>query len=179
MKKFCIIFLSSIIISVTALGFGGCLGVNQSTNNADYLRIHIRADSNTQEAQAVKYVVKDEIVTLLTPRLAKCADRDSALETITNALTDIEERANATLKEEGFPYFAKARVQQERFPTRKYGEYTLPAGEYTALIIELGEGAGDNWWCVVYPPLCFTECAGTNVVYKSKIVEIIERWKRE
>ena len=69
-------------------------------------------------------------------------------------------------------------MKTEEFPTRIYGEYTLPAGEYTALIIELGEGAGDNWWCVIYPPLCFSSPSGGKIVYKSKIIEIIETWKK-
>ena len=81
------------------------------------------------------------------------------------------------LSKNGFSYGATAKLTAERFPTRVYGEYTLPAGEYTALILELGKGQGDNWWCVVYPPLCFAKPTGGNVVYKSKILEIIENWK--
>ena len=79
------------------------------------------------------------------------------------------------MKEEGFSYGASAELETENFPTRVYGEYTLPAGEYSALIIRLGSGEGDNWWCVVYPPLCFA-AVDTDIVYKSKIKEIIENW---
>jgi len=82
-----------------------------------------------------------------------------------------------TLQEEGFSYGARAQIKQEYFPTRVYDEYVLSAGEYTALILELGKGKGDNWWCVVYPPLCFA-ATNTNVIYKSKIKEIIENWKK-
>lgn len=175
MKKFCIIFLTSIIIILTAVGFGGCfMNTNKQT---DYFRIHIRADSNEESAQAVKYLVRDKVVEYLTPIVASCDDKQTAMESVKSALKDIERVAESVLTERGYTYGANAKITQETFPTRVYGEYTLGAGEYTALIIELGLGKGDNWWCVVYPPLCFTGATGENVVYKSKILEIIERWK--
>lgn len=79
---------------------------------------------------------------------------------------------------ERFSYRSKASVREEEFPTRVYEDLTLDAGYYDALILELGSGKGDNWWCVVYPPLCFTggEC---GYVYKSKILEIIESFKKK
>ena len=82
----------------------------------------------------------------------------------------------ATLAEAGFSYRATVSLTKEKFPTRVYDGYTLPAGEYRALIVYLGEGVGDNWWCVVYPPLCFSSLS-TGVVYKSKIAEIIQKWQ--
>ena len=93
-------------------------------------------------------------------------------------LPEIEAEASAALKEEGFPYLARAEIKRDRFPTRVYEGVSLPAGEYDALILSLGEGKGQNWWCVVYPPLCFTGAASENVRYKSLIFEQIERWKK-
>lgn len=176
MKKICIIFLLSIIISVTALG--AALRTAPSNVSADeYLRIHIRADSNAEEAQAVKYLVRDELVDYLTPLVAAYENKDEAVSGILARLSDLEREAERTLAENGFTYGARVELTKERFPTRVYGEYTLPAGEYTALIVYLGRGTGDNWWCVVYPPLCFTGADGRNIVYRSKILEIIQRWK--
>ena len=177
MKKFCIIFLLSIIISLTALGFsgGGQDAKGVQGTQTEYLRIHIRADSNEESAQKVKYKVRDEVVAYLTPLVADYQTSTQAMQSIENNLTAIERVATAALSSNGFSYGAYASVKTERFPTRVYGEYTLPSGEYSALIIELGSGKGDNWWCVVYPPLCFT--ATPNVVYKSKILEIIRKWK--
>ena len=81
------------------------------------------------------------------------------------------------LKNAGFNYHSKVAVRNELFPTRVYGDFTLEEGFYDALIVELGEAKGDNWWCVVYPPLCFT---GTeNIKYKSKILEIINSFKND
>ena len=185
MKNSCIIFLLSIIISLMALGFGGVFenegGMYALTNQSqalreEYLRIHIRADSNESEAQAVKYKVRDRIVEYLTPLVANYQTKEKAMQGIEKNLQEIALVATQVLKEEGFSYSAKARLTKENFPARVYDGYTLPAGEYSALVIELGEGEGDNWWCVVYPPLCFA-ATDTNVIYKSKILEIIEAWK--
>ena len=184
MKNICIIFLLSVIISLTALGFGGVFenegGRYASTHQAqgvesEYLRIHIRADSNENTAQAVKYLVRDRIVEYLTPLVASYETKAEAMQGIAKNIDKVAYVAMQVLKEQGFAYGATAEIRQETFPTRIYGEYTLPAGEYSALIIRLGSGEGDNWWCVVYPPLCF---AGTDadVIYKSKIQEIIEKW---
>ena len=179
MKKVCIFFLLSIIISLTALGFTGAFGAQGGADTAEYLRIHIRADSNAEEAQAVKYLVRDEVVDYLTPVVATCETKERAIQSVQERLAEIARVATQTLSKNGFSYGAKASLKQEEFPTRVYNGYTLPQGEYTALIIELGSGKGDNWWCVVYPPLCFASPSGKNVVYKSKIMEIIQNWKNK
>ena len=176
MKKYCIIFLLSIIIILTGYGFSGTAVTQDSPAAQEYLRMHIRADSNDSAAQAVKYLVRDGVVAYLTPLVAEYADKQSAYEGLKTHLDDIERAANKVLRENGFSYFAKAELKKERFPVRIYGEYTLPAGEYDALILYLGEGKGDNWWCVAYPPLCFVN-ANVDVQYKSKLMEIIRRCK--
>lgn len=184
MKKFCIIFLWSIIISLTALGFYGCdasaLYSQNTTVCQEYLRIHIRAHSNADDAQAVKYKVRDGVVEYLTPLVSEYQTKAQATAGITSRLDEIVCVAKRVLLENGFYYGARASVKREKFPTRVYGEFTLPSGEYTALIIELGDGAGDNWWCVVYPPLCFSGESGSGkVIYKSKIAEIIRKFKNK
>ena len=191
MKNVCIIFLLSIIISLTAFGlrgenkgdfsFNAYMGGSFSQENADfgeYLRVHIRADSNEGSAQAVKYYVRDAVVEYLTPLVAEYQTQYEAYQGIQSHLQEIAQVATGVLQGQGFDYGATAVLKKEEFPTRVYQEYTLPAGEYTALIICLGSGAGDNWWCVVYPPLCFAAENNTPVIYKSKILEIIESWKK-
>ena len=86
--------------------------------------------------------------------------------------------ANKTVSTNGFCYTSTARVSKEIFPTRSYDGVVFDQGEYDALIIDLGDGTGDNWWCVVYPPLCFVggEVTGKNLVYKSKLQEIIQKF---
>ena len=179
MKNRCIIFLLSIIISVTAVLFCllGCVA-DCGNDTSQYLRIHIRADSNERQAQAVKYEVRDAVVAYLTPIVAHCQTKEQAVLRIQEQLSMLQAVAVGVLEKAGFSYRASANIKQEVFPTRVYGEYTLPSGRYTALIVSLGAGRGDNWWCVVYPPLCFVAPQGQNAVYKSKIIEIIEQWKK-
>ena len=147
----------------------GCTG--KATPQEEYLRIHIRANSNAEKDQAVKYAVRDEVVNFLTPLLSGVSERDKAQDLIEESLDKIVIIAEETLKENGFNYGARAGVKNEKFPTRKYEDITLSAGFYDALIIELGSGSGDNWWCVAYPPLCFSG-SGENYVYKSKLAEV-------
>lgn len=176
MKRVCIIFLLSIIISLTAFAFSQGKTDFTGMETGRYLRIHIRADSNDNAAQAVKYEVKDSVVEYLTPLVAEFKTKAEAETGIEKRLEQIAEVATNVLRKKGFSYAATANIEKENFPTRVYGDFTLPAGEYSALIIRLGSGKGDNWWCVVYPPLCFA-ATDTNVVYKSKIYEIIQSFK--
>ena len=180
MRNVCIIFLLSIIISLTAIGLneGGRYALNaQNTPQTQYLRVHIRADSNEESAQEVKYKVRDAVTEYLTPLVANYQTKTEALEGVKTHLPMLKSVAERTLNENGFAYGARVSVRQEKFPTRVYGEFVLESGVYDALIIELGSGAGDNWWCVVYPPLCFTAPTGNGWVYKSKILEIIQEFK--
>ena len=168
MRNLCITFL---ILTIIVLGAISINDKNQQTNT-EILRIHIRADSNEVEAQQVKYKVKDAVVEFLTPKLVDCTTTRKAEETIKSLLPDIENVCDDVLKENGYKYKSRAKINVEEFPTRVYGGMTFENGFYDALIIELGSGSGDNWWCVVYPPLCFTG-GNHGYVYKSKIKQII------
>ena len=174
MKNVCIFFLMAIIISLTAFGM---LAPTSELTQSNYLRMHIRAHSNQSTDQAIKYEIRDEIVNALTPIVAECESKAQAVARIQTCLGYLAQVAIDALQRNGISYGAKAELRVEMFPTRVYEGYTLPQGEYLALIVQLGEGAGDNWWCVVYPPLCFTT-SSTPIVYKSKILEIIKNFKK-
>ncbi len=140
------------------------------------LRIHIRANSNSDADQAVKYKVKSAVVDYLVPLLVGVTDKQAAIKVSETHLIDLTQVAETVLDVNGFDYGASATIRTEEFPTRRYDELTLPAGEYTALIIDLGAADGDNWWCVVYPPLCFVGevTDGKKIVFVSKLKEIID-----
>ncbi len=175
MRKTGIILLLSCIITLTAIGLVFTKTTGQVCD--EYIRIHIRADSDEQGAQAVKYAVRDAVVQALTPTVAECESFDEAAARLKRLEEELSLLATSVLEEKGFAYAAKASVRREYFPVRVYGEYTLPAGEYLALIVELGKAEGKNWWCVIYPPLCFAGQAGMPIRYKSKIAEIIASWQ--
>ena len=113
----------------------------------------------------------------LTPYVAECRTKEEAIKTIGSKANTLRAVADAVLRRNGFSYSSSVTVRNEKFPTRTYEGTTLPSGYYDALIIGLGEAKGDNWWCVVYPPLCFL--SDSPVEYRSKIAEIIERFKRK
>ena len=140
-----------------------------------YLRIHIRANSNQSYDQAVKYKVKDAVVEALIPLVSEIESFDEAKTKISQNYSLIEQTANKVLKANGFSYLAKAKIDNEYFPTRVYDEIVLEEGNYDALILELGEGKGNNWWCIIFPAFCFTETKNSdNIVYISRIWEIIK-----
>ena len=174
MRKICISFLIVAIIILSGI----CLILPKDTVKTEYLRIHIRANSNAEIDQTVKYKVKDQVVIFLTPYIAECDTKQKAINMLSVRLKGVEEVANRVLEENGFDYKSKAKIKNEEFPTRVYSGVQLKKGFYDALIIELGDGKGDNWWCVVYPPLCFTG-EGVAYQYKSKILEIILDFKKQ
>ena len=171
MKKFCISFLIVAIIILSGIG----LYLPKSDTQTEYLRIHVRANSNSEQDQEVKYAVKTAVVSYLTPYIAECDTKEKAQTLLTSRLREIEAVANGVLKQKGFSYVAKADVRNEKFPTRVYDGVELKSGFYDALILELGSGKGDNWWCVVYPPLCFTG-EDSGYVYRSKIKDVIDQF---
>ena len=177
MKKIFAVGLLVALIAGLTLFFAGNGTQEQTADENAYLRVHIRANSNSEADQAVQYKVRDRVVEFLTPTVAECHSKEEAIQKINAALPQAAAVADRVLRENGYTYGARASLRKEEFPTRVYEDVTLAAGEYDALILELGSGSGDNWWCVVYPPLCFA--GGTqNVIYKSKILEIIRNFKK-
>lgn len=177
MKKIILSCVGFIVCVTTLFVFSNINNVENESNS--YLRIHVRANSNLEEDQLVKYKVKEAVVDFLTPKIAEGSTFEEVYSILNKNLKNIEIVANKVLNDNGFNYFSKASLKDEYFPTRNYGEYTLENGYYDALILELGEGEGNNWWCVVYPPLCFIGAEGNstqNIKYKSKIVEIIKKF---
>ncbi len=177
MKK-AIIFFVCICIVVSGI----FLTVHIQGNTTHFLRIHIRANSNSEIDQNVKYCVKNAVVEAMTPCLENVKSFEQAYNVLENNIQYMENIADEVLQENGFDYYSKISLRKENFPTRTYESLTLQSGVYDALIIELGSGTGDNWWCVVFPPLCFAT-AGENeqVEYKSLFVEwftIIQNWWR-
>jgi len=153
MKKNYILFGVGAAIFVLFAFF--IFGVQAGRPVYGYLRIHIRANSDSAADQVVKYVVTDAVSAFMTDLIIDAGSAGVAMRIVDSNLKNIEGVANRTLRENGFRYNARARLAREKFPTRSYSGTVLAGGLYDALIIELGAGRGDNWWCVIYPPLCF------------------------
>ncbi len=121
---------------------------------ADTVRLHILAPSDSAEDQALKLSVRDEVLRNFSGRLSASADADEAITELRELLPELTECCEACVADSGFDYSVSVAVSEEWFETREYGELTLPAGRYASLKIVLGEGEGQNWWCVMFPPLC-------------------------
>jgi len=118
------------------------------------IRLHVIANSDTAADQALKLQVRDEVLSCATEILRQSRDMADAERKLDSALPDIEAAAQEKVALEGYDYRVSARLEQTEFPTKEYDGFALPAGEYLALRVVIGEGAGQNWWCVVFPPLC-------------------------
>ena len=163
------LFLIAIIMVIIAVG------TNTTSTNNEYLRIHIRANSNSKYDQSIKMDIKDVVVNYLTPLVAECDSKSKAISMLNNEQKNLEKVINNELKLRGYSYKSNVKIANEKFPVRVYENVTLGEGFYDAVIVELGNAEGDNWWCVVYPPLCFTS-GEKGIEYKSKIMEIIEKF---
>ena len=118
------------------------------------IRLHVIANSDAQDDQALKLQVRDAVLAHATDLLQQSRDMVDAQRKLSLALPAIETAAREKVVAEGYDYAVAARLEQTEFPTKEYDGFSLPAGEYLALRVVIGEGAGQNWWCVVFPPLC-------------------------
>lgn len=145
---------TALLIGVAcAMLCGAALGAEQDALADKVVRLHVVANSDSEADQTLKLKVRDAVLGSATPNLAGL-NRQEALETLERELPHIAEVAARTVGEEGYDYPVRASIREEAFPTKRYDDFALPAGDYTALRIQLGEGDGQNWWCVVFPPLC-------------------------
>ncbi len=176
MKKLFII----VLVLLSVVGYALIFLNETNSQNSQYLRIHIRANSNLVIDQNVKYEVKNSLVDALYPIVANCNTKDELIENICDNIEELTEVANNSLHKAKMPYSAKISVKSEYFPTRVYNsDLTLNSGVYDALIVELGEAEGDNWWCVIYPPLCFMNInysSSSKATYSSRIIDMVKKF---
>ena len=133
---------------------GAWLNREQEELAGQVIRLHVIANSDSQEDQALKLEVRDRILERaqeLYPEHATLTEARAALE---ESLPELSQIGEQTVEEAGYDYPVTAQITQCWFPTKEYEDFALPAGDYTALRIVIGEGEGQNWWCVAFPPLC-------------------------
>lgn len=121
------------------------------------IRFHVIANSDLEEDQQLKIKVKDRVVEAMRTLLDDSESIDESREIIINNMDALQDLAGKVIKEEGYLYETNISLKKEAFPLKKYGDVVLPPGEYEALVIRIGEAKGKNWWCVLFPPLCFVD----------------------
>lgn len=148
-------FEIALLIGLAVFLASGGLALRAQAQLADrVVRLHVLANSDGEEDQALKLLVRDRVLARATELLTRAGDRTEAESLLRAALPELETLAVRELRANGCDYPVTAELTDTEFPTREYDGFTLPAGEYLALRVVIGEGAGRNWWCVVFPPLC-------------------------
>lgn len=135
---------------------------------SEILRFHVIANSDSTEDQALKLIVKDALTKTLSSSLENAKDISEARDLLKASLAELENISNDIIKEYGFTYTASASLERGYFPLKVYGDLSLPPGEYEAVRIELGSAKGQNWWCIMFPPLCFVDSTYSVVPDSSK-----------
>lgn len=161
-KQINILFLLLLIISSCILT--RAIRIYSATGNkvqediaSKIIRFHVIANSDSDEDQELKYLLKDTLVQALQPYLKEAGDIQESRNIINSLLTLIESKASRVIEENGFEYSVTASLASSYFPMKTYGDYAFPCGYYEALQVKIGAAEGKNWWCVMFPPLCFVD----------------------
>ena len=198
-KRFCvaIVILLVVMMAVSFLPVHGEQEVYDTV-----VRLHVLANSDSEEDQALKMEVRDTVLEAAAPYLEGCTTQEEAVQSLTLHLSDLEAVAAETIVAEGYDYPVTVLLGEEDYPTRTYESCAFPAGSYVSLRVCIGEAEGQNWWCCLFPPLCLsaasaksdnedafvqvgltkdqygiiTETGKTKYKVRFKILEVIEDW---
>ena len=166
-----------LLITLFVFGFLTSIYIDTDRELADVadkiIRLHVVANSDSPEDQQLKLQVRDKVISRMSKRFEGLKNIAEVKGIIEESLGEIETIARETIEENGNLYDVKAAFVRTDFPTKVYGNLTLPAGTYQALNIVIGEGKGKNWWCVMFPPLCFIDVA-RGVVPEKTMKELKE-----
>jgi len=163
-----------IIISIALNGSNITTKATQSDIAAKLIRFHVIANSDDKIDQGLKLKVRDSVLKYISPKLVDCKSIEQSREIINNENKNIKKIAQSVIYKNGFKYSVATTLSQENFPVKTYGNITLPQGKYEAYRIIIGTGNGQNWWCVMFPPLCFVDITKGNVSYEKTESEMKE-----
>jgi len=154
-----ILGLVSVIAIMTVTISGEALKINNISKNykEKLIRFHVIANSDSDEDQALKLKVRDEIISYLQPKLKESKSIEESEKIIKREYKNLTNISNKVIAANGYDYNVKVGITYSKFPTKQYSNMVLPAGEYKALKVVIGKGEGKNWWCVMFPPLCFVD----------------------
>lgn len=161
----CIGIFIALIMSTKSYSYSIQKGISE-----EIIRLHVLANSDLEEDQDLKIIVKNEIINLLEKELKESKSKDETKKNLEKNLDRITAKAEEVIKENGYSYKVNTKLTKAYFPTKVYGDVSLPSGEYDALQVIIGEAKGQNWWCVMFPPLCFVDVTLGEVPLKDKLL---------
>lgn len=158
-------FLLFIYIFVSAHNYVSAVSNNLSEA---VFRLHIIANSDSDEDQSLKLKVRDSLIEYMNKICTNCTTKEESISIATSHIDEFQKIAEQTIKDNGYNYSVKININNFYFPTKNYGDISLPAGLYDALRVEIGEAKGQNWWCVMFPSLCFIDISSGVVDEEAK-----------
>ena len=201
-RIFVILTLLAIFILISAISYVSA--VSNSIANSVF-RLHVIANSDSEEDQNLKLKVRDELLSYMNIISKDRKTKEEAMKIADEHKEEFIQIAERTIKENGYDYTVNIQIGKADFPTKYYGDISLPAGEYDALKVQIGEAKGKNWWCVMFPPLCFVDVSTgivpdnskqelkqslndeeydlisktdeNEIAFKFKIVELFQNWR--
>ncbi|MDL2206981.1 stage II sporulation protein R [Eubacteriales bacterium OttesenSCG-928-N13] len=176
-------FFCVLLALLLCLPMGARADMRQHVSTQMMVRLQVKADSDSPRDQRIKLIVRDAVRAYTVPLVADANHPDDAYQILKSARADIQQVAMNAARDAGFGGSVRAQLGVMPFPIRLYGKTLVPAGDYRALRITLGSGAGRNWWCVIYPDFCTTDevaaealAEGEPVEFYSSIWETLNRW---
>lgn len=160
-----LIFLLLIYILISAMSYVNAISTDISNS---VFRLHVIANSDSCEDQNLKYLVRDNILSYMNEICKDATSKEEAIKIANDNLDIFKEIAKQTVIDNGYNYDVNVEIGNFSFPTKTYGDISLPSGFYDALRIKIGEANGQNWWCVMFPPLCFVDVSSGIVPEDSK-----------
>ena len=152
---------------ISALSYVQAVSTNISES---VFRLHVIANSDSNEDQNLKYIVRDAILEYVNSNSNKFSSKEDVISFARNNLQEIKSLAQNVVYENGYKYPVNVEIGNFEFPTKSYGDISLPNGFYDALRVKIGDASGQNWWCVMFPPLCFVDVSSGIVDDSSKQV---------
>ena len=175
----CVVFLTFLFFEAAYPGRSALPALSEA-QAAEILRLHVVANSDSESDQAIKRHVRDAILA----KFAPANSLDEARIIVLKNGRDVQKTVDEVLKAEGAGYGASLRYGLMHFPKKTYGKQEYPEGDYEALKIELGKACGENWWCVIFPPLCLVDIGveklkdTDEIVFESDILRLIKKWRK-
>ena len=167
-RNFCmllVIILTFVGLSSASASDIRSLELNQKSIENKLIRFHVIANSDSVEDQALKLKVRDKVLEYISPKLKEASSIDASREILKENDENIIKICETVIESNDYAYGVKTTMSKENFPVKSYGNITLPQGNYEAYRIVIGEGNGKNWWCVMFPPLCFVDITKGEVSY--------------
>lgn len=166
MKKYIILILVLFLFLIfSAYSYASTVNENLSDN---VFRLHVIANSDSKEDQDLKYKVRDKLIEYMKSITSNIENKEEVINIAYNNIENFQKIAEQVIKDNGFNYSVKVEIGNFSFPTKTYGDISLPSGFYDALKVEIGNASGQNWWCVMFPPLCFVDVTSGVVPESSK-----------